>query len=227
MSMTVQHHDDHTKFILDPRRDGKRDWDQAACTWLVQYVNFNPSCPWDDNNKAIIGSELLSSGLPLQNWVEKWGSASSLRRVWFKFCPGDKPWNLEIGASVGANTSAIEYRVLDIANQFLGVDEAGNLTQMVAPTLAPPNRGIRGSVAPPGPQQQAAKIVTAPVTPQQVAKTVADVNSHLQAAGRNVDAALNRLTNMAVGMDRTQLAVNRTQAALEQLVNVAATAPKR
>jgi hypothetical protein len=218
MPMTVQAHYDHTKFVLDPQRDGKAEWDQAACTWLNNYVYANPRCPWDDDAKGVMGAELLGAGLPLQNWVEQWKSSPNLRQVWFKFYQGEE-WNLEIGASAGANASATEYRVLDLRQQLLGVSADGNLTHMVQSAARPQNTGTPASPVPPGPGQQVAPIV--PATPQQVAKAIDDANSPaLHAAGANVAAALNRLQT------QTALAggVARTRAALENLVRVAGTA---
>jgi hypothetical protein len=171
MPITIQPNYHYTRIMLDPRIDGKEEWDQVACTWLTQYVNFNLACPWDNDNKAAMGSELLGAGEPLQKRVAKWKN-TNVRKVWFKFYT-NREWELEIGASYGANSSTMEYRVLDIANQSIGVDDDGNPKPIGCGQAPAPAPKVLSSPAPGG----AAPIIPAPVQPQQVAKLISDANN--------------------------------------------------
>ncbi len=217
MTMTVQYHPDHIRFVLNPRLDGVEEWDRTICIWLAQYVNFNSLCPFDNSDKAALGAELLGAGTPIQNWVAQWKN-SDLRLVWLTI-PRGSEWMLQINACSSANSSTAEYRVFDLTlSPPFCVDDAGNLTTKVLQAPAATTR-LGGSPVPPG---APATAPVAPVQPQQVAATVADANAYLKSAGDKLNTALNKLVNLAV-----QMGVNKTQAALEQLVKVGATAGAR
>jgi hypothetical protein len=218
---------DTIQFAFDARTSGRDEWNMCVCNWS-KYVQTNINCPWSDEDWSSVMVALLGAGSQFLKWVDQWKSSPNLHLVQFIFAAA-KPWGLRIGAFVSQNSSSSYYRVLDLTADppVVGLDDNGNLTTLVIGKASPDPAAAANpqpqtvTVTAPNFQPQAA--ILTQVTPQQIAVMVADANSRLRAAGGNVAAALDRLKQAAVKA-ALQAGVDRTRAALDQLVTIAGSA---